>query len=94
MTEVIPVAMSESKTIGTDKAVVHGEDVERGSPGILDDNDGISLGKGDILGNEHTDPVLSQKMHLINNVSQTYVDYSSSLNFVWYCNYIYMRECY
>ncbi|OSS46172.1 hypothetical protein B5807_08030 [Epicoccum nigrum] len=67
MTEVIPVAMSESKTIGTDKAVVHGEDVERGSPGILDDNDGISLGKGDILGNEHTDPVLSQKMHLINN---------------------------
>jgi hypothetical protein len=52
------------------------------------------LGKGDILGNEHTDPVLSQKMHLINNVSQTYVDYSSLLNFVWYCNYIYMRECY
>jgi hypothetical protein len=26
------------------------------------------LGKGDILSNEHTDPVLSAKMHLINNL--------------------------
>lgn len=27
-----------------------------------------SLGKGDILGLEHTDPVLNAKMHLVNNV--------------------------
>ena len=34
------------------------------------DDDGSSLGKGDILSREHTDPVLNAKMHLINNVSQ------------------------
>lgn len=28
----------------------------------------ISPGKGDILGLEHTDPVLNAKMHLVNNV--------------------------
>ena len=39
-----------------------GEDVERAS------GDGVSLGKGDILQLEHTDPVLNAKMHLINNV--------------------------
>lgn len=29
-----------------------------------------SSGKGDILGQEHTDPVLNAKMHLVNNVSR------------------------
>jgi hypothetical protein len=29
--------------------------------------DDISLGKGDILQLEHTDPVLNAKMHLVNN---------------------------
>jgi hypothetical protein len=68
MTEAFPVAMSESQTIGTDKAAIHKKDVESGGAGVLDDSDGSSLGKGDILSNEHTDPVLSAKMHLINNV--------------------------
>ena len=68
MTETSPVAMSESQTVGTDKAAIHKKDVESGSPGVLNDEDGSSLGKGDILSDEHTDPVLSAKMHLINNV--------------------------
>lgn len=33
------------------------------------DDDVYSLGKGDILQQEHTDPVLNAKMHLVNNVS-------------------------
>lgn len=32
-------------------------------------SDTASLGKGDILSLENTDPVLNAKMHLINNVS-------------------------
>ena len=32
-------------------------------------DDTVSLGKGDILSLENTDPVLNAKMHLINNVS-------------------------
>ena len=70
MTETLPVAMSELQTVDTDKAAIHKKDVERGGSGVLDDSDGSSVGKGDILSNEHTDPVLSAKMHLINNVSQ------------------------
>lgn len=31
------------------------------------DSDDFSVGKGDILGLEHTDPVLNAKMHLVNN---------------------------
>lgn len=31
------------------------------------DDDVSSLGKGDILQLEHTDPVLNAKMHLVNN---------------------------
>ena len=80
MTEAFPVTMSESQTIGTDKAAIHKKDVESGSPGVLDDSDGSSVGKGDILSDEHTDPVLSAKMHLINNV------------FVQYRNYIIGKE--
>ena len=68
MTDTFPVAMSESQTVGTDKAAIHKKDLESGSPGVLNDEDGSSLGKGDILSDEHTDPVLSAKMHLINNV--------------------------
>jgi hypothetical protein len=68
MTEALPVAMSELQTNGTDKVAIHKKDVESGGSGVLDDNDGSSLGKGDILSNEHTDPVLSAKMHLINNL--------------------------
>jgi hypothetical protein len=41
----------------------HVADVERAS------DDGTSIGKGDILRLEHTDPVLNAKMHLVNNVS-------------------------
>ncbi len=32
-------------------------------------DDTVSIGKGDILSLENTDPVLNAKMHLINNVS-------------------------
>jgi hypothetical protein len=31
------------------------------------DDDTSSLGKGDILQLEHTDPILNAKMHLVNN---------------------------
>lgn len=31
-------------------------------------SDETSLGKGDILGQEHLDPVLNAKMHMVNNV--------------------------
>ena len=40
-------------------------------------DDTVSLGKGDILSLENTDPVLNAKMHLINNVSAAQ-DYSLS----------------
>jgi hypothetical protein len=60
--------MSESKTVNTEK-VAQEQDVEHGAHGVLDSDDGSSLGKGDILSREHTDPVLNAKMHLINNVS-------------------------
>jgi len=61
--------MDGSKSLDTEKNVVQKNDVERGSHGVLDGDDGSSLGKGDILSREHTDPVLNAKMHLINNVS-------------------------
>jgi hypothetical protein len=44
------------------KFVEQGADVERGS------EDDVSIGAGDILQLEHTDPVLNMKMHLVNNV--------------------------
>jgi len=42
---------------------VQENDVENAT--VLDDTS--SLGKGDILSLEHTDPVLNAKMHLVNN---------------------------
>lgn len=42
-------------------------------PGAIDDqpvalsDDTSSLGKGDVLGQEHVDPVLNAKMHMVNN---------------------------
>ena len=64
--------MNSSKTVDTERKVAQENDVEQaghGVLGVLDGNDGSSLGKGDILSREHTDPVLNAKMHLINNVS-------------------------
>lgn len=61
--------MSESKILDSDKKAVQENDIEHGSHGVIDVDDGSSLGKGDILSREHTDPVLNAKMHLINNVS-------------------------
>jgi hypothetical protein len=46
-----------------DTKVAHDHDVE--SAALYDDLS--SLGKGDILQQEHTDPVLNAKMHLVNN---------------------------
>jgi hypothetical protein len=60
--------MSESKIIDTEKKVPQEHDVEHGSHGVLTTDDGSSIGKGDILSQEHTDPVLNAKMHLVNNV--------------------------
>ncbi|CAD0114079.1 unnamed protein product [Aureobasidium uvarum] len=34
---------------------------------VYTDDETSSLGKGDILGAEHVDPVLNAKMHLVNN---------------------------
>lgn len=52
--------------IGDDKKVSANADLERHS---LDD---LSIGKGDLLSQEHTDPVLNAKMKLINDVSGVY----------------------
>jgi hypothetical protein len=49
---------SSSKT--DDQKVVQAQDVEN-------QDETISLGKGDILQLEHTDPILNAKMHLVNN---------------------------
>lgn len=53
----------ESSRTDDDKKVRPQEDVE-GQDAIRDD---VSIGKGDILQLEHTDPVLNAKMHLVNN---------------------------
>lgn len=45
----------------TDNKKLHEHDVENNTDEVS------SLGKGDILQLEHTDPVLNAKMHLINN---------------------------
>jgi hypothetical protein len=45
-----------------DKKVLQEQDVENQSH-----DDTSSLGKGDILQLEHTDPILQSKMHLVNN---------------------------
>lgn len=57
--------MVESQNLDFEVKVAQGNDVEHG---ILNRDDASSIGKGDILSNEHTDPVLNAKMHLINNV--------------------------
>lgn len=33
----------------------------------IESQDASSIGKGDVLSQEHTDPVLNAKMHLVNN---------------------------
>jgi hypothetical protein len=65
------MATSTSTPTGPEKkmAAHHHADVEGGvggSNGMLGD-EAASLGKGDVLQSEHTDPVLSAKMHLVNN---------------------------
>lgn len=48
---------------------------------ILDqdvERDSISIAKGDLLGQEHVDPVLNAKMHLVNDVCDTWHNISSS----------------
>ena len=61
--------MEESKTMDTEKRVTQEHDIEHGSHRVLGNDDENSVGKGDILSREHTDPVLNAKMHLVNNVS-------------------------
>ena len=58
--------MAESQKVD-DKEIVLGRDVENHA--TYDDTS--SLGKGDILQLEHTDPVLNAKMHLVNNAIGT-----------------------
>jgi hypothetical protein len=53
----------EDTTKHDEKRAVDDNDVEHATS--LDD--ASSLGKGDILQLEHTDPVLNAKMHLVNN---------------------------
>lgn len=45
-------------------------DIPRKELGIQqnDDVDDISINKGDLLAQEHVDPVMNAKMHLVNNV--------------------------
>jgi hypothetical protein len=47
----------------TDDKKVQQQDVEHARA----EDDTSSLGKGDILQLEHTDPILNAKMHLVNN---------------------------
>lgn len=69
MTQAPRENMAESNALGTNTKVPHDKDVEHGGQAIINGDDASSLGKGDILSREHTDPVLNAKMHLINNVS-------------------------
>jgi hypothetical protein len=62
--------MAGLKTLDNETKVPEEKDIEHGRHGVLDGDDASSLGKGDILSREHTDPVLNAKMHLINNVSK------------------------
>ena len=48
----------------SDKKVLQSQDEENANIAY---DDASSLGKGDILQLEHTDPVLNAKMHLVNN---------------------------
>lgn len=68
--------MDESKKIDTEK-VTQEHDVEHGAHGVFYHDDRSSLDKGDLLSQEHTDPVLNAKMHLVNNVSAETVMSSS-----------------
>lgn len=61
--------MAEPRALDTETKVPQEKDVEHGGHGIIDSDESSSLGNGDILSREHTDPVLNAKMHLINNVS-------------------------
>ena len=71
--------MSESKAVDTEKKVAREQDMEHGAHGVLDNDDGSSLGKGDILSREHTDPVLNAKMHLINIVSVAQLEWKTDI---------------
>lgn len=70
--------MNEPKTTDTATKVAQ-HDVEHGDAAFSND-DGSSLGKGDILSQEHTDPVLNAKMHLVNNVSALHYTYLKRMN--------------
>ena len=64
-TEPVPQAentiVGDEKIIGDEKKIPdHTFDPENGE-------DAVSIGKGDVLGQEHVDPVLNAKMHLVNN---------------------------
>jgi ABC-type sulfate/molybdate transport systems ATPase subunit len=56
--------MAEKMADPNDKKVLHTHDAEHAT--VISD-DTSSLGKGDILQLEHTNPVLNAKMHLVNN---------------------------
>lgn len=68
--EVVP---EQEKQVGPASPVQDKEfSGEKEFNGVGDDVEAASLpgstGKGDVLGLEHTDPVLNAKMHLVNNV--------------------------
>ncbi|KAF2485868.1 major facilitator superfamily domain-containing protein [Neohortaea acidophila] len=51
-----------------EKTAAHDELKGHVSPGLeTSSDDNVSIGKGDLLSQEHVDPVLDAKMHLINN---------------------------
>jgi hypothetical protein len=52
----------DSTTKDTDKKVLQEQDIENQIH-----SETSSLGNGDILQLEHTDPILNSKMHLVNN---------------------------
>lgn len=61
---------------GQEKEVAPGQEREFDNKEVLDGDRDVeaassfesSIKRGDVLGQEHTDPVLNAKMHLVNNV--------------------------
>jgi len=51
--------MAEPITDSFDDKKTYEQDIER---------DDLSIGKGDLLSQEHVDPVINAKMHLVNDV--------------------------
>ena len=67
---IMGVDMEKRDAAKEDEKTVRG-DVE--SRSVLYDSDESTIGKYDVLSREETDPALNAKMHLVNNVSWSFL---------------------